>query len=136
MNKSYKAYLMSAGWRSKKNLILKKRGKKCERCGYDKNLHVHHKTYKNIFKEKLEDLEVLCFKCHHKEHFGVKIKKIKIKDLSKYGYQISYLEKDKVWVNKKVVLYLLHKTFHVTLINKVGEYTHDNLLAILNKYAS
>jgi ribosomal protein L37E len=31
---------------------------------------VHHKTYKNLGKEALEDLEVLCRRCHDLETFG------------------------------------------------------------------
>jgi hypothetical protein len=51
----------------------------CERCtmprwlaeiAYDQDLHVHHKTYRNRGKEKLEDLEVLCRRCHELETFG------------------------------------------------------------------
>jgi hypothetical protein len=51
----------------------------CERCtmprwlaeiAYDQDLHVHHKTYRNRGKEKLEDLEVLCRRCHDLESNG------------------------------------------------------------------
>lgn len=44
---------------------------RCSRCGYKfyrAKLHVHHKTYKNIFKEEPEDLELICESCHEVEH--------------------------------------------------------------------
>lgn len=47
--------------------------KKCESCGYDKNLDIlgiHHKNH-NHFDNRLENLAVLCANCHsiqHKKH--------------------------------------------------------------------
>lgn len=41
---------------------------KCFRCGSKNKLIVHHKTYKNLFHEEPEDLELICDKCHKKEH--------------------------------------------------------------------
>ena len=43
-------------------------GRVCQRCGKRKGLQVHHKTYVRLFKERMEDLEVLCWGCHRKEH--------------------------------------------------------------------
>jgi len=47
----------------------------CKRCGSEENLHVHHKVYGEAFrcrgtlyKDKLENLEVLCRSCHYLEH--------------------------------------------------------------------
>jgi cytochrome c len=46
----------------------------------DKNennrLEIHHKTYKNIFNEKMEDLELLCHSCHQQEHGFAKAENI------------------------------------------------------------
>lgn len=66
--KKYNDYLKSAKWRKLRKEIIEARGGKCERCASKIILQLHHKTYKNIFNEKPEDLEVLCRKCHKKEH--------------------------------------------------------------------
>jgi hypothetical protein len=31
-------------------------------------LHVHHLTYERLGKELIEDVQIICRKCHHKEH--------------------------------------------------------------------
>ena len=67
MNNSYKKYLNSEEWLKIRLDIIQTR-KKCERCGSKNKLEVHHKHYKNIFKEEPEDLELLCRRCHKKEH--------------------------------------------------------------------
>lgn len=66
-SKEYDDYLKSEKWLNLRKSIIKRR-KKCERCGYDQNLQVHHKHYKNIFNERPQDLELLCARCHMKEH--------------------------------------------------------------------
>lgn len=68
MDKKYKEYLKSKAWANIKSELYNSRGKKCERCASKLFLQVHHKTYKNIFNEKPEDLEILCDACHKKEH--------------------------------------------------------------------
>lgn len=65
---SYKSYLRSDKWNRKREELFKKRGRVCEVCGSDHNIHVHHLTYKRIFRERLTDLKVLCGKCHKLEH--------------------------------------------------------------------
>lgn len=60
---SWANYLNRAHWKTtriKKLLSVNQ----CEICGSQDNLQVHHKTYENIFCEPLEDLEVLCCRCH------------------------------------------------------------------------
>ena len=36
----------------------------CGLCGSKKQIQVHHRTYKNQYNEKPEDLIVLCHTCH------------------------------------------------------------------------
>ena len=60
-------YLKSEHW---KNLKYEKLNKicYCEKCGNKNNIDVHHLNYKNLYDVKLEDLQVLCRKCHSNEH--------------------------------------------------------------------
>lgn len=67
----YLNYLQSKEWQEVRKRVFTERGRKCERCGKDlenKIADVHHKTYENLFNEKMEDLEVLCRPCHQDEH--------------------------------------------------------------------
>jgi 5-methylcytosine-specific restriction endonuclease McrA len=68
---TYQDYIDSDQWRMMRAGLFYLRGEKCERCGAEKNLHIHHKTYDRLYCELLEDLEILCASCHKKEH-GIK----------------------------------------------------------------
>ncbi|MBX4189597.1 HNH endonuclease [Candidatus Parcubacteria bacterium] len=50
--------------------LLAARGRKCERCTYDKDeiLQVHHKN-RNRNDNRLENLELICPNCHYEEHY-------------------------------------------------------------------
>lgn len=56
---------------------MRRAGEKCERCPSTEHLHVHHKDHKgsNVPKamrnNSLENLEVLCRRCHGEEHGNV-----------------------------------------------------------------
>jgi len=65
---NYKSYLKSNKWKKLRETKLKLAGYKCEKCGSTDNLHLHHKTYKRLYKEHLKDLIVLCEICHKEEH--------------------------------------------------------------------
>ena len=65
---NYLSYLQSPKWRKKRNAALEKAGHKCQLCNSKRNLHVHHKTYRNIGNERPEDLIVLDARCHMKFH--------------------------------------------------------------------
>lgn len=74
----YKAYLQSPEWQKTRTTAITEAGSKCERCDlprwlaevlFDQDLHVHHKTYARKGAELLEDLEVLCRRCHEIETF-------------------------------------------------------------------
>lgn len=66
--KKYQDYLKSKKWRSKRKMMLIITENKCQHCGSDKNLQIHHRHYKTLFKEKYKDLMVLCENCHSREH--------------------------------------------------------------------
>ena len=55
--------------RALKIKLLKVRGGKCERCGYDKIeiIEVHHKD-RNTNNNDLSNLELICPNCHREEH--------------------------------------------------------------------
>ena len=65
---NYKEYLRSEHWKEIRSAALKRAGYKCQVCGYNKNLQVHHNNYKNIGHEEDTDLVVLCWKCHKTFH--------------------------------------------------------------------
>lgn len=50
--------------------LLKIRGQKCQRCGYNRYeiLQVHHKD-KNHTNNELDNLELICPNCHYEEHY-------------------------------------------------------------------
>lgn len=63
----YREYITSTAWKSKREQTLKRAGYKCEVCGFSKwsaKLEVHHLTYERFKNERLEDLMVVCEKCH------------------------------------------------------------------------
>ena len=63
----YNKYLQSKEWQQLKQKLIDKRGRTCQCCGKDltnQTVDVHHLTYKNIFREKEEDLQLVCRPCH------------------------------------------------------------------------
>lgn len=77
----YYSYLKSQDWKSKRKYALEFYGYTCNLCGSKNNLEVHHRTYKNLGKEAMEDLMLLCESCHYKFH---KNKILKNGKVSKY----------------------------------------------------
>ena len=79
---AYELLLERPEWKAYRLAVLSERGKKCEWCGSDKNLHVHHKFYlkypngKKIlpWEYNINCLLVLCKDCHEKAHKKYKIK--------------------------------------------------------------
>lgn len=79
MNKKYREYLQSQQWQELRRGVFQRAlqntgsnnlHRVCEKCGYEPwkpCLQVHHKTYERVFREKLDDLILLCPKCHKKE---------------------------------------------------------------------
>lgn len=65
------AYWSLYVWDYARSLAIKRAGNKCERCGSEKDLQVHHKEpVKGLPRigevNRRENLEVLCRKCHGK----------------------------------------------------------------------
>jgi hypothetical protein len=67
----YQAYLSTEHWKNKRQEVLSIRGCKCEKCGEWGN-EIHHLSYDNLWKEPLNDLQVLCDDCHEATHRALK----------------------------------------------------------------
>lgn len=63
-----KEYLHSKHWRKTRNKALVKANFRCEQCGSNQRLQVHHLTYKRLGNEAQGDLKVLCSNCHRYIH--------------------------------------------------------------------
>lgn len=70
---NYHAYLMGQDWATLRERVRQRAGNGCEcmidgvRC-WQRQEHVHHKTYKNLGHEPLEDLMAVCNDCHRRIH--------------------------------------------------------------------
>lgn len=64
----YHSYLKSSWWIARKAAIIRYRGAWCERCGSTDRLELHHRTYERLGYELPEDVELLCWNCHRREH--------------------------------------------------------------------
>ena len=69
----YSSFLLTPYWKTIKD-IVKQKHNNCQNCGSRYKLHIHHLTYEHHFYEHLyiDDLVVLCNKCHQKEHKKIK----------------------------------------------------------------
>ncbi len=68
--KPYAERRQTKEWAILKKQVHRRDGYRCRLCGRDDaELHVHHCTYENYARERLEDLITLCAVCHHKAHF-------------------------------------------------------------------
>ncbi len=65
---SYNEYLSSPYWKVIKNYLVYIK-KQCKICKKTKRLTVHHRTYEHLGIEykHVEDLDVLCWRCHIEE---------------------------------------------------------------------
>jgi 5-methylcytosine-specific restriction endonuclease McrA len=70
IRRNYKEYLQSAHWQNLRRRFFKSGLNKgaCARCRTRDRLHLHHKTYKNVGREHLADLCLLCEACHSLVH--------------------------------------------------------------------
>jgi hypothetical protein len=65
---TYEEYLKTTWWRARREAVLRYRGERCEQCGGDWRLQLHHRTYERLGRERPEDVELLCRYCHLEEH--------------------------------------------------------------------
>lgn len=64
----YYVYLASPAWSKKRRRFIREAGGKCQTCGSNKRLQVHHKHYRTLGRERRRDVRVLCDDCHSLEH--------------------------------------------------------------------
>lgn len=60
----YKKYLRTEYWGLVRRVMHEIIGYKCEVCGTDKYIAIHHFNYDNLGKETVNDLACLCEQCH------------------------------------------------------------------------
>lgn len=65
---NYYEYIVSEKWRRKRAKFIAAVGGKCETCGATHGLQVHHRHYRTLGQEGLQDVEILCGGCHTQEH--------------------------------------------------------------------
>lgn len=68
-------YLNSSHWKELRAQALTHYGRKCNRCPATSHLQVHHNQYRNIYDVGIDDLEILCGKCHQNHHDKPRTKK-------------------------------------------------------------
>lgn len=61
-------YLKSAHWDSLRTAKLYHSKSTCEKCNSGHRVQIHHLKYKNFYDVTLEDLMILCQKCHFGLH--------------------------------------------------------------------
>lgn len=61
----YNLYLRSYAWMQRRKGVIN-REKVCQLCQSDERLEVHHVTYQRVGAERIEDLRLLCHRCHRK----------------------------------------------------------------------
>ena len=59
-------YMQSVEWKQLKADRLAVANYKCESCGSEHNLELHHITYEQLTAEHIDDLRILCNICHNK----------------------------------------------------------------------
>lgn len=66
----YRLYLDSHEWRNLRGMALERADGRCQVCNSPRNLHAHHRTYSRLGIERVEDITVLCRRCHQVFHAG------------------------------------------------------------------
>jgi 5-methylcytosine-specific restriction endonuclease McrA len=66
-------YLKSDHWKQLRIEKLKQQNYQCEKCGEQRYLDVHHEAYHSLYNVRLDDLQVLCRKCHKEVHDKMRV---------------------------------------------------------------
>jgi molybdenum cofactor biosynthesis enzyme MoaA len=68
----YKKYIASKEWKRKAKFARQLAGQRCENCNKKTRLDVHHSNYKCLYRERFDDVYVLCRTCHKDEEQNLK----------------------------------------------------------------
>jgi 5-methylcytosine-specific restriction endonuclease McrA len=67
----YRRHIHSLEWQLLRIVMLIVHGSRCQRCGRHlthKTGQLHHKHYRTVGHESLDDVEILCGRCHMRVH--------------------------------------------------------------------
>lgn len=64
----YRVRMGTIQWQIERQLALARDDQRCQNCGSEERLVVHHRTYAHVGDEWPQDLVVLCWSCHEWEH--------------------------------------------------------------------
>jgi 5-methylcytosine-specific restriction endonuclease McrA len=68
----YSAYLESDRWHALRAEVVRRAGYRCKACGGGGVLDVHHaRGYRNLGRERADELQALCRDCHDAVHARV-----------------------------------------------------------------
>jgi len=65
---SYRDYIASPEWKSRRAKVMKRCGGVCEGCGDSPAVEVHHLSYRHFMEEFLFELVGVCERCHDRYH--------------------------------------------------------------------
>lgn len=57
-------HMQTEAWKTLRRIALQAADNRCQLCNSGHRLRVHHRTYKNLGRETLRDVTVLCDECH------------------------------------------------------------------------
>jgi 5-methylcytosine-specific restriction endonuclease McrA len=63
-SREYERHLASDEWQALRAARITAARGRCERCGDTEGLQLHHRSYDRLGKERDDDLELLCWRCH------------------------------------------------------------------------
>lgn len=69
--RQYAILLQRKEWKDFRKLVFKERGRKCEKCGKESNLQIHHTQYRKgwlPWEYPMSMIKVLCRGCHASVH--------------------------------------------------------------------
>lgn len=119
---SYREQLNHKFWKDKREHIINIRGNKCERCGSENFLQVHHKKYiKGKLAWEYEDklLECLCGSCH-KKHHEQELNKNKEEELKKWLSYNSLPKSESKMITENKIFILNY--FQNEVVNNIVNY--------------
>ena len=63
---SYEAYIKSKYWKIRRQLYLERYANTCQKCRkqFAKGMQLHHLSYDRLRNENIDDLVLLCKRCH------------------------------------------------------------------------